>query len=180
MENTIVVYSSRYGATRRYAEELAKRLQVKAVDYRKANLSYQYDSIIYLGAMYAGGVKGLKDTMKKLSDVSQTNIMVITVGITDPTNLENQESIRKAIKEQMSPKVFAKMQIFHLRGAIDYKRFKLLDKLLMRTVYKKVSKMPEEERTPQIRALMETYGQTVDFVDFSRLDKIIAQINKNV
>lgn len=106
--------------------------------------------------------------------------MVITVGITDPTNLENQESIRKAIKEQMSPKVFAKMQIFHLRGAIDYKRFKLLDKLLMRTVYKKVSKMPEEERTPQIRALMETYGQTVDFVDFSCLDKIIDQINKNV
>ena len=55
----IVVYGSKYGTTKMYADELAKRLGVEAVSYKEIMNLDSYDSIIYLGGVYASGVLGM-------------------------------------------------------------------------------------------------------------------------
>ena len=39
--------------------------------------------------------------------------------------------------------------------------------------HKMVLKMPESQRTADAKAMLETYGQKVDFVDFTSLEKIV-------
>ena len=59
--NKIIVYASQYGTTKRYAEELAKKTNFPIYSYKEF-LSLTpfdgevYDTIIYLGAIYAGGI----------------------------------------------------------------------------------------------------------------------------
>ena len=56
----IVVYGSNYGTTRAYAQELARRTGWPAVDWQQAKNLAEYETVVYLGGLYAGGVVGLK------------------------------------------------------------------------------------------------------------------------
>ena len=58
----IVVYGSQYGTARQYAEELARRTGIEARQYDSVGEINQYDTIAYVGALYAGGVLGMKKT----------------------------------------------------------------------------------------------------------------------
>lgn len=46
------------------------------------------------------------------------------------------------------------------------------------TVDDSIKKLPEEQQNAETRAMLETYGKQVDFVDFSTLENIIENINQ--
>ena len=54
--NGIIIYGSHYGTTKQYAEELSKRTNIQAISYENVNEINNYNNIIYLGGLYAGGV----------------------------------------------------------------------------------------------------------------------------
>ena len=55
--SNIIIYASYYGTTKQYAEELSKRTNIKVISFKKVNQQIDnYDNIIYLGGLYAGGV----------------------------------------------------------------------------------------------------------------------------
>ena len=70
-----------------------------------------------------------------------------------------------------------KAEIFHLRGGIDYSCLHFLHRLMMKLLYKNALKIPEEKRTAEVKAMIETYGAKVDFIDFSRLAAVCAALN---
>lgn len=173
----IIIYGSKYGTTKMYAEELARRINVKAVPFDRVKDIDDYDTIIYLGALYAGGVLGMAKTLKKISDVSNKSFILATVGLADPTNNENTNNIKNSIKRQLTENIAAKTKFFHLRGGIDYSKLTFTHKTMMSMLYKKAKNMPEEKKTAEVRAMIDTYNKKVDFVDFSCLDIIVNEIN---
>lgn len=66
MMNSIVIYGSHYGTTQQYAEELAKRINLKCLNFKEVTEINDYDEIIYLGGLYAGGILGMEKTFKKI------------------------------------------------------------------------------------------------------------------
>ena len=46
----------------------------------------------------------------------------------------------------------------------------------MALLYRKAKGLPEEKKTAEVRAMIDTYGKRVDFVDLSSLDPIIREI----
>ena len=177
--NSIIVYGSHYGTTKRYAEELSKRTNIKVISFKKINQQINdYDNIIYLGGLYAGGVLGMSKTLKKLNNISNKKIIIATVGLSDPTNDVNKTKKRNNIKNQISKEVFEKAKIFHLRGGIDYSKLNFAHKTMMKLLYNAVKNLPEEKQTAEDRAMIETYNKKVNFIDFSDLDKIINEVQK--
>ena len=175
--NSIIIYGSHYGTTKQYAEELSKRTNIKAISFKKFNQQINdYDNIIYLGALYAGGVLGMSKTLKKLNNISNKKILIATVGLSDPTDEVNKNNIRNNIKNQIPKEVLEKAKIFHLRGGIDYSKLNFAHKTMMKLLYNAVKNLPEEKQTAEDRAMIETYNKKVDFIDFSSLDKIINEI----
>ena len=65
---TLIIYSSQYGSTKRYAERLSEITGFEAVDYMQAKDIKGFDRIIFMGGLYAGGVLGLKKTVGKMTD----------------------------------------------------------------------------------------------------------------
>ena len=93
----IIIYGSQYGTTRRYADELGKRTGVEVKKYEEIEDVNKYDTIIYFGALYAGGVMGMKKTFSKLVSVSNRKIIIATVGLADPTDDENTTTIKRGM-----------------------------------------------------------------------------------
>ena len=175
-KDMIIIYGSCYGTTKKYAEELSGRFGCEAVSYENVNDINAYQTIIYMGGLYAGGVQGMKKTLKKLSDISDKIICIVTVGLADPTDEKNIEHIRKNMKTQVSEELFNKAKIFHLRGGIDYSKLNFLHKKMMGLVYKKAVSVPVEERDAELSAMIETYNKQADFVDFDSLDPIVQSL----
>ena len=171
---TLIIYGSQYGSTKRYAKRLAEITGIEAVDYKEAKDINDYDKIIYFGALYAGGVTGLKKTVSKI--IPNQELVIVTIGLADPTDSENVKSIRNSIKSQIPSEFYDESKIFHLRGAIDYSQLGLKHKVMMSLLHSKVSKMPESELNAEAKAMLETYGQKVDFVDFNTLEQITSKL----
>src|SRR5699024_9878451 len=168
--NSIIIYGSHYGTTKQYAEELSKRTNIKAISFKKFNQQINdYDNIIYLGALYAGGVLGMSKTLKKLNNISNKKILIATVGLSDPTDEVNKNNIRNNIKNQIPKEVLEKAKIFHLRGGIDYSKLNFAHKTMMKLLYNAVKNLPNEKQTAEDRAMIETYNKKVNFIDFSSL-----------
>ena len=177
--NSIIIYGSHYGTTKQYAEELSKRTNIKAISFKKFNQQINdYDNIIYLGSLYAGGVLGMSKTLKKLNNISNKKILIATVGLSDPTDEVNKNNIRNNIKNQIPKEVLEKAKIFHLRGGIDYSKLNFAHKTMMKLLYNAVKNLPNEKQTAEDRAMIETYNKKVNFIDFSSLDKIANEIQK--
>ena len=172
----IIIYGSCYGTTKQYAEELSKRTNIEVISFKNVKKINAYNTIIYLGGLYAGGVLGMAKTIKKLKDFSNKKIIIVTVGLSDPTDEVNKNNIRNNIKNQIQKEIFEKAKIFHLRGGIDYSKLNFAHKTMMKLLYNSVKNLPEEKLTAEDRAMIETYNKKIDFIDFSSLEQIISEI----
>ncbi len=175
--SNIILYGSHYGTTKQYAEELSRRTNIEVSSFKTIKDINQYDTIIYLGGLYAGGVLGMAKTLKNLNDVSHKKIILVTVGLADPTDEVNKNNIRNNIKRQLKKEVFEKAKIFHLRGGIDYSKLNFGHKTMLRLLYNSIKNLPEEKQTAEDKAMIETYNKKVNFIDFSSLDDIIHEIS---
>ena len=171
---TLIIYGSQYGSTKRYAERLSEITEFEAVDYKQAKYIKGFDRIIFMGGLYAGGVLGLKKSVGKMTDKQE--LIVVTVGVTDPNETEYFNQIRKSIKNQIPANLYNEEKVFQLRGAIDYNKLGFKHRFMMSMFHKMVQKMPESQRTADAKAMLETYGKKVDFVDFGTLKQITSQL----
>ena len=128
---------------------------------------------MYLGGLYAGGVLGLSKTIKLLPENSKQTVIIVTVGLADTKDSVNTDKIKSSIRKQIPKDIYDKAKKFHLRGGIDYQKLELKHKIMMKFLYNKVKKIPLEKQTVEMKAMIDTYNQKVDFVDFDSLTDII-------
>ena len=168
MKDTIIIYGSQYGTTKRYAEHLSEMTGIEAVAFKEAKDIDKYERVIFMGALYAGSVLGLKKTVSKMSPKQE--LIIVTVGLVDPTDPENMAYIRHSVKERVPEHFYDESRIFHLHGAIDYSHLSLKHRMMMAVIHSKISKMPEEKLNAEAKTILATYGKKEDFVDFKSLE----------
>ena len=107
----------------------------------------------------------MKKTLAKISQCQNKKIIIVTVGLADPMDADNTDNIKSNMKRQLSKELYENAHIFHFRGGIDYS--------YLNFKHKKAVGLPEEKKTAEIKAMIETYNQKVDFVDFESLNQLI-------
>lgn len=176
--NQVIIYGSQYGSTFQYAKKLSEQTNIPAVNYKEIPDLSAMHTIIYMGGLYAGGVLGLAKTFRCFSLRDGQKIIFITIGLSDPDEPENRHNIRMSIQKQLPSGLFQQAKIFHLRGGIDYQKLSFGHRTMMALLYRSLRKTPLEQQTPEDRALIETYGKQVDFINFSALEPIIQEIQR--
>ena len=171
---TLILYGSQYGTTKRYADELSRLTGLPALSYEKAADLAGCEQIVYLGGLYAGGVKGLKQAVKKFP--AGVRLILVTVGLADVQDEQNIENIRRSVRRQLPAEVLQNTAFFHLRGGIDYSKLNLTHRTMMTLLYNHARKLPPEQQNAETRAMIETFGTKVDFVDFAALGPVAAAI----
>lgn len=173
---SLITYGSQYGTTKRYAEKLAQMANIPIENYKDIKELTGYESVIHFGGLYVGGVTGLKRIIKLLPQ--NAKFIIVTVGLADVNDEKNISNIKNALKRQVPEEILKNALIFHLRGGIDYKELNLKHRMMMAFLYSRLKKLPEEKKTPEIKALIETYNSKVDFVDYASLDQIVEAIKQ--
>ena len=87
-KDTAVIYYSKYGSTAQYARWIAEALGPGAelIDARARKLKYRdlapYDTIVYGGGSYSGGIKGVELITKNWSKgLASKRVIVFAVGV---------------------------------------------------------------------------------------------------
>ena len=103
--NIAVIYRSKYGTTKRYAEWIAEALDAQLFESHtiKATQLIDFDMVVYGGGLYAGGISGInlvtKNPCKKL--------VIFTVGFATPENTDYSDILKKTY-----PLKYGKVQKF--------------------------------------------------------------------
>ena len=113
---SVILYGSRYGSARRYAQELSKQTDIPAVSYQEAPPLSKLETIVYIGALYAGGVLGLTKTLRRQSFGEHQRLVIVTVGLADPDILQNRENIQNALQKQIPAQLYGRAAVFPSAG----------------------------------------------------------------
>lgn len=169
--DSLILYGSQYGWAKRYAEAFSQMTGFPAVSYQDCGDLSSQGQIIYFGGLYAGGVKGLRQTAGAFPPGA--GVIIVTVGLADVSDPENTGSIRRSVQKQVPERVWDRAAVFHLRGGIDYSRLSFQHRTMMSLLHSKVKRLPEEKQTAETRGILETYGKAVDFFDRDALTPIL-------
>lgn len=170
----IILYGTQYGTAKIYAQELGQRMGIRVLPFDEANNLQEFDTLIHIGGVLEEGVDGLKAVLFKAK--RDCRLVVVTVGLGDIDKKETTDSLKLMVKKQISPEDYKRARIFHLRGGLDIDKMNFLQKIMIKSVYKKIKKKPAQERTDEMEAMIASIETKENFIDFSRLEAIIEYI----
>lgn len=181
MSKIVVIYQSHYGTTKRYAEWIAEELNADLYEKRELNQDKlkEYEIIIYGGALYAGGIKGISIIKDNFNLIKDKKLMVFTCGLADPKNPDNLKGLHKSIAKAFTAEEQKNIVFFHLRGGIDYKKLNIIHKMMMAMLKHQLMKKDQTKIKEEDRQMLETYGKKVDFTDKTTIEPIIALAKNN-
>ncbi len=175
MNKTAVVFQSKYGATRQYAQWIAQALSCNIFDRKNITAAdlESYHTIVYGGGLYAGGLLGVDLITKNFDRFCNKNLILFTCGLADPADTGNTDSIRESLNKVLTAQMQQKIKLFHLRGAIDYQKLGLTHKAMMAMLRKMVMNKDYASLRNEDKEMLATYGRTVDFTDKSTILPIV-------
>lgn len=176
MNKVAVIYKSEYGSTKKYAEWIADEVNAKLFECEQAkieNLS-EYDTIVFGGGLYASGINGISFITKNFQTLKNKNLIIFTVGL---ASTEDKEIFKPIIEKNCTEEIRKKVQFFHMRGGIDYKKLNFVHKPMMAMLKMIVSKKKEEQLSRDDKMMLETYGDKIDFTDKKTIEPLVSYIN---
>lgn len=175
MSKGIILYQSKYGATKKYADWLVEETEYDCIETKNAKVEnlQNYDVIILGGGIYASSIAGLQFIRKNIGQLADKKIVVFAVGASP-----YKEKAISQIKEVHFKDELSNISLFYCRGAWDEEKMKFVDRTLCKILQKAVAKQNQEEYEPWQKALMCAVGQKCDWTDKSYLDPLLRYIEE--
>lgn len=163
MMKYIVMYSSKYGSTQKYAKWIEEALSCEVKDIRdiSSGMLHKYDVVIHGGSLYAGGVSGMKQLVKLYPVISDKKLILFTCGLADPTSSQNIMHIENGVAKAVSKDMYDNMKQFHFRGGIDYSRLSLIHKMMMWMLCQTMKKKGYNNLSDEDKLMLDTYGKQI-------------------
>lgn len=175
MSKGIILYQSKYGATKKYADWLMEETGFDCTTTKNAKIETvrNYDAIILGGGVYASGIAGLQFLKKNINQLTNKKIAVFAVGASPYDEGAIQQVRAMHFKDELS-----NVPLFYCRGAWDEENMKFGDRTLCRMLQKAVAKQNPDEYEPWQKALMCAVGQKCDWTDKSYLEPLLKYIEE--
>lgn len=174
---TAVIYVSKTGYTKRYAEWIAEELTAdlyEASDISPEKLK-KYDAVVYGGGLYTGGINGFNKWFRKNREqIKSKKVAVFGVGIS-PVQ-ETEESTPKDMAQEPS----TSMSFFYLRGGLDMQHLTRRDRIFMNMILKKIAKKDPKELTEYERIVHSVGKRPADFTRKKTIKDIVDYMKEEI
>lgn len=169
---TIVVYKSKTGYTKKYAQWIAEELNCGIKENASLSDIMEYDTVIFGGGMYAGGMNGVKLIRRNLDKLSGKKLILFAVG----SNPGRDEDIIPFWNRLFTEEQQENMGLFYLRGGFDYSKLGLKDKILMNMLKKHLQKL--ENPSEDDLGLLAAYDTPIDCTDRANIAQLVEYARK--
>ncbi|MBE5804378.1 MAG: flavodoxin [Clostridiales bacterium] len=149
----IVIYQSKTGFTKRYAEWIAVALGCEAKAWKDAqSMSLaDYDTLIYGGWFHAGSIVGLKKFLRKAEPLGK-KLAVFAVGAGPAESPDIESSLRRNFTGEQ----YSRIPAFYMPGGLNYEKMGAVDKAMM-AVFRAMVKKQEGENSQMYQMLCKSY-----------------------
>ena len=177
MNKMAIIYKSKYGSTKKYAEWISEEIEGDLFEVPKIDLDtiMNYNTIIYGGGLYASGIANIKFLTSNYEQLKAKNIILFTVGL---ASTDDKEVFLPIIEKNLTQEMRDNINIFHLRGGIDYGELGFIHRAMMWGLKMVISRKEANEMTDDDKELLATYGQKVDFTDKDSISPILSCVKE--
>lgn len=169
MEKGVVWYRSKYGAAKRYAHWLAEAAGFTCGDVKKYKRGEEqpYQTVVFCGGIYAGGLPGVSHWQKMNLQGKRTAVLCVGASPYD-------ESLFAEIKQRVRRGALEQAACFYARGAWDESAMSLVDRTLCRALIRSLQGKDPKEFAPWEAALVGAAGKRCDWTDRAALEPLLA------
>lgn len=167
----IVIYKSKYGSTKTYAEWIAEELSCEAVDAKQVKVEdlAEYDTIIYGGGLYAEVIAGVTLITKNMERLSGKKLIIYTTGITP---LDCRDYYDKMVMEKnFKGDTASRVKVFNFLGKMVMDELTLVHRTALKTLKKIMSS--KENPSEMEKLLVELCDADGDFTDRDAIYELI-------
>lgn len=162
MKQGIIIYKSKYGASKKYACWLQ---EMTGFDLREASkdswkLAASYETILFCGGIYASGIAGLSALKKHWTVWKGKKLLILCVGASP-----YDEAAFQQIRSHNLTGDLRDIPLFYGRGAWDESRMTFPDRTLCKMLQKSLAKKDPDTWEPWMKALLGSAGQVCDWTD---------------
>ncbi len=172
--NAVVIYKSKYGSTKKYAEWIAEELDCSifdAKDISKDDLM-NYDAIIYGGGLYAEIINGASLITKNFDKLRNKKIAVFSTGIT-PLDCRDYYD-KMVIEKNFRPEMRDGIKVFNFMGKMILNELSLPHRTAIKALKKLMS--GKENPSEMEKLLVELCDKDGDFTDKSAISDLIKYV----
>jgi len=176
---TAVIYSSKTGYTKRYAQWISEELSADIFESSRINIDMlkDYDTIIFGGGLYASAINGVKLITNNLNKIKDKRIVVFATGLSP---------IRKDVIDDVTTRNFTQdelnqIEFFYFRGGFNYNLLSIVDKILMKMFKRRIENKRKkgEELTDDEIEVLKVFDRPVDYTDRNYIKELIDYVKCN-
>lgn len=170
---SVVIYKSQTGFTKKYAEWIAEELGADIFHVSEVNVDKlkNYETVIYGGGLYAGGISGIKFITESSNSLKGKKVIVFATG----ASVGRTEEIDEVRNKNFTAEQQKYIKFFYLRGGFNYKKLSTLNKIIMTLL--KLKLKTKKDLTPDERGMLASYDHPVDFVNKKNIQELVAYAN---
>lgn len=174
--NAIVIYKSKYGSTKQYAEWIAEELSCEAVDAKHVKVSdlLGYDTIICGGGLYAEVIAGANLITKNIEQLKDKKLIVFSTGITP---LDCHEYYDTLVREKnFKGDSLSYIKVYHFMGKMILNELSVVHRTAIRALKKLMS--GKENPSPMEKMLIDLCDADGDFTDRAAIEELVEYVKQ--
>lgn len=172
--NAVVVYKSKYGSTKAYAEWIAEELGCDIFEYKGVKIDelLKYDTIIYGGGLYAEMISGVYLLTKNMDKLKGKKIAVYSTGITPLDCREYYDKL--VIEKNFTPEMMEQIKVFNFMGKMILEELSLPHRTAIKAL--KVLMKNKENPSEMEKLLITLCDTSGDFTDKNAIKDLIEYV----
>jgi len=169
--NAIVLYKSKYGSTKAYAEWIAEELGCEAKETKGVKIDdlLVYDTIIYGGGLYAENIAGASLITKNIEKLRDKKLIVYTTGITPLDVREYYDG--EVLDRNFKPEIRQYIKVYNFMGKMILSELSAPHRAALKMLKKIMS--GKENPTDLEKMLIELCDADGDFTDKDAIKDLV-------
>ena len=169
---TLILYTSKTGSTKKYAEDIAQAVNGDVFPLKKYKWKDvgDYDSIVFGGWVMGGKIQGIDDFLSHYDEISDKNILVFSSGMGFVTSESRDRLISGNVLD------IYHIRYYQLRGSFDYSKLHFPYNFMINTSLRALRKDPD---SAQDLSMVENLKETpLELYDQQGIDRIISVLHR--
>lgn len=167
----IVIYKSKTGFTKKYAEMIAEEMGCTIADYKTVTVETmsKYDTVIFGSRAHAGRVDGYKKAKELFDKSTSKNLIIFATGAT-PNNAE--DVIKEFWSQNLSTDELENIPHFYMQSGLCYEKMSFLNKMLMKMVAAMLKK--KEDKNAQEKGFEQAIASSYDISSKAFIEPLVS------
>lgn len=161
----LVMYTSKTGFTKRYAQWLAEDLSGDCFPLEQAaRVDFSgYDAVAFGSSVHAGGVRKLAWLKKRLPALAGKRVALFFTGAMPP----EEKTVEQCVAQNLTPQERQQVKAFYLWGGLNYQAMGPVDKWMMGVFRKMLAS--QKNPSPEDKLAAQMVGSSYDKTDRASL-----------